>query len=93
MSDNLNQFFHDAFNADQEKALEAHKALEANSFNSISDMDMVSHMEIDQYDTFVLTDAVRPAADLKITPTQGYRHDVYSWLLLLRKNCFLCSCS
>lgn len=70
MSDPLNRFFQDAFNADQ-------KATEANSFKTLSDLELASHMEVSQYDTFVLTDAVRPAADLKIKPTQGYRHDVY----------------
>jgi hypothetical protein len=70
MSDPLNRFFQDAFIADQ-------KAKEANSFNAISDLEMANLMEIDQYDSFVLTDAVRPSADLKIKPTQGYRHDVY----------------
>ena len=70
MSDQLNRFFQNSFNADQ-------KAQEANSFETISNLEMASHMEIDQYGTFLLTDAVRPAADLKIRPTQGYRHDVY----------------
>lgn len=70
MSDKLNRFFQNSFNADQ-------KAQETNSFDTISNLEMVSHMEVDQYGTFQLTDAVRPAADLKIKPTQGYRHDVY----------------
>jgi len=70
MSDHLNRFFQDAFNADQ-------KAQEVNSFDTLSNLEMISHMEVDQYDTFQLTDAVRPAADLKIKPTQGYRHDVF----------------
>lgn len=74
MSDSLNRFFQEAFNADQKAQRDAQ---EANSFNTLSDLEMASHMEIDQYDTFLLTDAVRPAADLKVKPTQGYRHDTY----------------
>ncbi len=71
MSDSLNRFFQDAFNADQQAEQEA------NSFHSLSELEMANHMEVDQYDTFLLTGAVRPAADLKIKPTQGYRHDTY----------------
>ena len=74
MSDSLNRFFQDAFNADQ---IAKQAAQSENSFNTISDIEMASHMEVDQYDTFHLTDAVRPAADLKVKPTQGYRHDTY----------------
>ena len=70
MSDQLNRFFQNSFNADQE-------AQGANSFDAISNLEMVNHMEVDQYGPFLLTDAVRPAADLKIKPIQGYRHDVY----------------
>ena len=66
----LNRFFEDAF--DQSKT-----SPPKNSFESASKSDLASHLEIDTYDSFQLTDAVRPAMDLKIKPTQGYRHDVY----------------
>ena len=49
----------------------------ANSFRSASDAQIAAHLQVDQYDSFQLTDAVRPAMDLKIKPCQGYRHDVY----------------
>lgn len=48
-----------------------------NSFSNMSGQDLANHLEVKQYGPFVLTDAVRPALDLKIKPTQGYRHDVY----------------
>lgn len=47
------------------------------SFNAASDAEIAAHLQVDQYDAFQLTDAVRPAMDLKIKPSQGYRHDVY----------------
>lgn len=67
----LNRFFQDAF--DQSQIAPVGK----NSFDAISKSELASHLEIDTYDSFQLTDAVRPAIDLKIKPTQGYRHDVY----------------
>lgn len=48
-----------------------------NSFKTASDDQIAAHLKIDKYDSFQLTDAVRPAMDLKIKPSQGYRHDVY----------------
>ena len=48
-----------------------------NSFESITDSQLAAHLQVNQYDTFQLTDAVRPSLDLKIKPTQGYRHDLY----------------
>ena len=48
-----------------------------NSFANINEDMLAAHLQISTYDQFQLTDAVRPALDLKIKPTQGYRHDVY----------------
>lgn len=48
-----------------------------NSFELVNDDDLAAHLQIAQYGHFELTDAVRPAFDLKIKPSQGYRHDVY----------------
>lgn len=48
-----------------------------NSFDAISDSQLAAHLQVNQYDCFQLTDAVRPSLDLKVRPTQGYRHDVY----------------
>ncbi len=49
----------------------------ANSFSNVNQKTLAAHLEVNQYDNFLLTDAVRPAIDLKIKPTQGYRHDIY----------------
>lgn len=48
-----------------------------NSFELANEDDLAAHLQISQYGPFQLTDAVRPAFDLKIKPRQGYRHDVY----------------
>lgn len=47
------------------------------TFQNASDAEIAAHLQVDQYDSFQLTDAVRPAMDLRIKPSQGYRHDVY----------------
>ena len=47
------------------------------SFEDIDNKKLSQHLQVSQYGTFQLTDAVRPSLDLKIQPTQGYRHDVY----------------
>ena len=49
----------------------------SNSFANIDSDALAAHLKISQYDEFHLTDAVRPALDLKIKPCQGYRHDAY----------------
>jgi len=48
-----------------------------NSFASAQPMDLESHLEVDTYGDFRLTDAVRPSMDVKIQPTQGYRYETY----------------
>ena len=48
-----------------------------NSFETVDDNQLAAHLQVSQYDSFQLTDAVRPAMDLKIKPSQGYRHDTY----------------
>jgi hypothetical protein len=67
----LNRFFNEVY--DQSPLFPSSK----NSFESVSDSQLAAHLEIDTYDSFQLTEAVRPALDLKIKPSQGYRHDVY----------------
>ena len=47
------------------------------SFEAASEGELAAHLQVNQYDQFQLTDAVRPAMDLKIKPSQGYRHDTY----------------
>lgn len=48
-----------------------------NSFATISQNELAAHLDVKSYGEFELTNAVRPAYDLKIQPQQGYRHDVY----------------
>ncbi len=47
------------------------------SFEPLSDDELETHLRIDKYDQFRLTGAVRPSYDLKVKPSQGFRHDVY----------------
>ena len=72
MSNYLDRFFQDAFNSDQKAQPPA-----ANSFEKASDEQLAAHLDVDQYEAFQLTQAVRPAMDLKVKPVEGYRHDVY----------------
>lgn len=67
----LNRFFQEVF--DQSQILPSNK----NSFDAATKSEMAAHLEVDTYDEFQLTEAVRPALDLKVKPSQGYRHDVY----------------
>jgi len=48
-----------------------------NSFDHLSDEALEAHLGVKRYGSFLLTDAVRPSYDLKVIPSQGYRHDVY----------------
>ena len=47
------------------------------SFEAVTEDKLAAHLQVNQYDQFELTDAVRPAMDLKVRPSQGYRHDTY----------------
>jgi len=67
----LNRFFQEVFDPSNDATQKF------NSFDAVSDSQLADHLKVNQYDSFHLTDAVRPAMDLKIKPCQGYRHDVY----------------
>ena len=47
------------------------------SFESLSDEELRTHMGIETYGVFDLTDAIRPSYDLQIVPRQGFRFDEY----------------
>ena len=47
------------------------------SFDSLSDEEQQTHMGINSYGVFDLTDAIRPSYDLQIVPRQGFRFDEY----------------
>ena len=38
---------------------------------------LASHLEIDRYGDFWLTEAIRPSLDLQVIPRSGYRLDTY----------------
>jgi hypothetical protein len=47
------------------------------SFDAITERQLEEHLSIARYGSFLLTDAVRPAFDLEVVPSAGYRRDVY----------------
>jgi hypothetical protein len=38
---------------------------------------LTNHLTVDRYGTFLLTDAIRPAAHVPVVPREGFRIDVY----------------
>lgn len=47
------------------------------SFQGASEKQLEEHLGIARYGSFLLTDAVRPAFDLQVVPSAGWRKDVY----------------
>jgi hypothetical protein len=47
------------------------------SFDRLTEEELEAHLGVSRYGDFMLTDAVRPSYDLRVVPSQGYRHDVY----------------
>jgi len=47
------------------------------SFEHLSEHELETHLGVDHYGDYRLTDAVRPSYDLQVVPKQGYRHDAY----------------
>jgi hypothetical protein len=67
----LQDFFRNVFD-------EADVAVTTSSnLKTVSKGELQAHLQVAQYDDFVLSDAVRPSLDLKVRPRQGYRHDAY----------------
>jgi hypothetical protein len=66
----LKKFFRNVFH-------ENAPSLTTSSFDRVSEDELEAHLDVAQYGDFTLTGAVRPSYDLKIVPTQGYRHDRY----------------
>ena len=67
----LKKFFRNVFH---EGAVVAPKA---SSFETLSEEELETHLAVDRYGDFWLTDAIRPAYDLKVKPRQGFRRDFY----------------
>jgi hypothetical protein len=44
---------------------------------SVTSKQLESHLRVDRYGDFVLTDAIRPAPHVPVTPRQGFRTEVY----------------
>ena len=70
----LNRFFKEVF--ENPNQMDGTLPIQ-NSLESASDAQLAEHLKINQYGSFRLTDAVRPALDPTIKPSQGYRHDTY----------------
>lgn len=68
----LQEFFHNVFTE-----ADGSPATGFASFDNVDNDQLSKHLQVDHYGKFQLTDAVRPSMDLKVKPTQGYRHDVY----------------
>lgn len=47
------------------------------SFKGLSESQIEEHLNVARYGSFVLTDAVRPAYDLTVVPSSGWRRDTY----------------
>jgi hypothetical protein len=67
----LKKFFRGAVH-DGAQAAKTHS-----SFEHLSEAELEAHLGVQRYGRFMLTDAIRPSYDLKIVPSQGYRHDFY----------------
>lgn len=74
----LDQFFEDNFDVPPPAAQDQSSKQNKNSFEQASDKALAAHLEIDTYGQFRLTEAVRPAIDLKVEPAEGYRHEFYN---------------
>ena len=66
----LQRFFRNVFRENE-------TPIGASSFAQLSEAQLESHLEVSRYGSFNLTDAVRPSFDLRVVPSQGYRHDHY----------------
>ncbi len=67
----LKRFFRNVFHEGQPEVVTS------SSFELLSEEELEAHLKVSTYGAFTLTDAVRPSYDLKVTPKQGFRHDVY----------------
>jgi hypothetical protein len=47
------------------------------SFDQLTPAQLDAHLHVERYGNFLLTEAIRPSFDVKITPRSGYRHDSF----------------
>jgi hypothetical protein len=67
----LKKFFRNVFHEG------ASAPVKTSSFETLSEEELETHLNVARYGNFWLTDAVRPSYDLKVVPVQGFRHDFY----------------
>ena len=67
----LKKFFRSVFHE------EGSTSAMTSSFQTLSEDELETHLNVFKYDNFLLTDAIRPSYDLRVVPTAGFRHDVY----------------
>jgi hypothetical protein len=60
-------------------------ALQQSSFSGVPQEDLDRFLSVSHYGDFELTEAIRPAYDLRILPQQGYRIDMYMDKQRMRK--------
>ena len=68
--------FLDKFTGTKSPKMPAPKVSQS-SFDRLSSEELDTHLNIQRYGDFVLTDAVRPSYDLQVIPQIGYRLDAY----------------
>jgi hypothetical protein len=56
---------------------DGYQAQSRSSFQNLSEDQLEEHLRIARYGSFLLTEAVRPAFNLEVVPSAGYRSDVY----------------
>jgi hypothetical protein len=66
----LKKFFRNVYQEDV-------AAPSASSFETLTEDQLEAHLGVTHYGSFILSDAVRPAFDLAVVPSAGYRHDQY----------------
>ncbi len=80
----LEQFFEDNFDTPPKQPGnsgprgDSAPPIEGNSFKKVTDSELAAHLEVDTYDHFHLTGAVRPALDLKVLLLAAPRQSVVS---------------
>ncbi len=68
----LKKFFRNVFHEDVVMQIST-----TSSFEQIDEAALEAHLGVSRYGDFVLSNAVRPAFDLEVMPSAGFRHDVY----------------
>lgn len=67
----LKQFFRSVFN-------EGTLPIASGSFDNVSKENLEKHLSITRYDSFELTEAIRPSYDLQVIPKEGFRLDIFT---------------